>query len=703
MSKIRLFAICVIFLSLLTNCAPAPIPTPVVPAIITPGLPTNTVVPPTNTIVSPTATSQPTTVPTPEIPRSLWDKTYHKISGDMGEDVLVADDGGFFIVGTAGLDMSGASLSGDIYLIRTDANGEVLWEKTYGGVKAEEGLSIARTNDGNLLLAGMTKSSGAGGADAYLVKVDLDGNEIWSKAYGGPLDEMVSARVLEDGSFMLWGNVVDPNDSIADPGAAGYDGYAGRSNIYLAKVDAAGNLMWSKTFGGQNNLLTSGGVAAADGGFVVLASLLRYPEPGDDAYLLKVDKNGKKVWERTWEDGTIATFDLLRTADDQYVISASVAPADDTARAIADFLFIKVDQQGKDVWSSQFGDPKMIDYPKVIAQTPDGGYIAAGDWFKDLSGRSPGLISIAKLDASGKLVWEKTFKPAGRENTVRSWLQLEDGSCLLVGSRLTQKFEIYLIKMDVGSGSSAYLGQTPPGLTPQVFAPGIISIPSAMDFAGTFSPDETEFYFTRRFDGQENVIYEIHLVNSIWTEPAPAAFASGYVAFEPHVTADNQTIYFGWAHSLSSEEKGTLETGGIWATDRTASGWSAPRYVGDGMFVSSDQSGQIYVTSFASGRPGLSKVTLTAGLFTAIEDIGSGVHPAIAPDGSYLVNDNGDGSLRVRFRLADGTWSAPKDLTKQGIPASAAIASISPDGKYLFYTDKGDLYWVSTDVIKSLK
>ncbi|MCG2786261.1 MAG: hypothetical protein L6461_14280 [Anaerolineae bacterium] len=170
---------------------------------------------------------------------------------------------------------------------------------------------------------------------------------------------------------------------------------------------------------------------------------------------------------------------------------------------------------------------------------------------------------------------------------------------------------------------------------------------------------------------------------------------TGDPAFEPHVTADNKILYFGW-------EKSTKDAG-IWATDRTAKGWSTPRYVGDGMFVSSDQSGQIYVTNFASGTPKLSKVTLTDGRFTAFENISGGVHPAIAPDGSYLVNDNGDGNLAVRFLLSDGSWSAPTSLARAGIPAAASIASISPDGKYLFYTYQNDLYWVSTEVIVNLK
>ena len=694
MKKIEISATLIILVSLIASCVPAAISTPV-PV-------TGTPVPPTNTPVLPTVTPQPTTIPTPEIPRILWNKTYQKTPGNtMGEDVLVAEDGGFYIVGTTDLDMVGTGVSGDIYLIRTNADGEVLWEKTYGGNRSEEGLSILRTQDGNLLMSGLTRSFGAGGADAYLIKTDLEGNEIWSKTFGGPLDESASVRELADGSFMLWGNRVDPNDFIADSGAAGYGGYSGRSNIYLAKVDTAGNLLWSQTFGGKNNLLAVSGVVSPDGGFVVLASLLRFPDSGDDIYMIKVDTNGNKVWDRTWEEGTMLAYDLIRSADDHYLIAASYAPADDTAHSKADFLFIKVDQQGQDVWISKFGDPDMMDYPISVTQTADGGYIAAGEWIKDMSGTAPGSISITRIDRDGNLVWERTIKPAGHENVLRTWIQLADGSCLLVGSRLTQRFEIYLMKVDVGE-NTAYLGQVPPGLSPQVFAPGIISVDGAIDFAASFSADGHELYFTRRLDGQENVIYETHLVNGIWTDPAPASFASGYVAFEPHVTADNQTIYFGWAHSQLSEEKTTLETGGIWAADRITEGWSTPRYVGEGMFVSSDQNGQIYVTNFASGAPRLSTVTLTDGRFADWKNITSGVHPAIAPDGSYLVNDDGNGNLRVRFRLNDGLWSAAKDLTKQGIPASASIASISPDGKYLFYTDRGELYWVSTELIRNL-
>jgi len=253
---------------------------------------------------------------------------------------------------------------------------------------------------------------------------------------------------------------------------------------------------------------------------------------------------------------------------------------------------------------------------------------------------------------------------------------------------------------DIHSLSGPYLGQVPPGLTPQVFAPGFISLSNASDYAATFSPDGTELYFTRRLASGQN-IYETHLVDGIWSTPAQVAFSAGSNAHEPHLTLDNSTLYFGWFHSLPPGETSVIEMEyGIWATDRTATGWSEPRYVGQGMNVSSDLNGQLYVTDLSVDPDSISLVTLTGGRFTAWETINAGAHPGIAPDGSYLVYDRDGGEhLFVRFRLSDGTWGQSIDLTRHGVPVNAGIASISPDGLYLFYAFDGDLYWVSTEII----
>ena len=250
--------------------------------------------------------------------------------------------------------------------------------------------------------------------------------------------------------------------------------------------------------------------------------------------------------------------------------------------------------------------------------------------------------------------------------------------------------------------SGPYLGQTPPGLLPQLFAPGFISLSSSNEYSASFSPDGTEFYFTRQFSNYQN-IYETHLVDGVWSEPAPVAFSARYGAHEPHITLDNMVLYFGWFRPVPEDESSNMDYG-IWAVDRLADGWSEPRYVGQGMYVSSDRSGQLYVTDLSVSQMRISLVTLTDGRFTTYERITTGAHPCIAPDGSYLVYDYGGGAhLYVRFHLEDGTWGEEIDLAGQGLPGIAGIASISPDGLYLFYTDGHELYWVSTEIITALR
>jgi len=248
----------------------------------------------------------------------------------------------------------------------------------------------------------------------------------------------------------------------------------------------------------------------------------------------------------------------------------------------------------------------------------------------------------------------------------------------------------------IANPSGAYLGETPPALTPKIFSAAFISPTTSFDFAPTFSADGKEIYFTRRTGAASaQNIYESHQVNGTWTTPAPVPFSTGYMAMESHLTPDNRTMYYVW--QKTGQE-------GIWAVDRTTTGWSAARFVGQGMFVSSDLTGQIYLTDLRNNPATVSKVSLSGGLFNNYQILWTGAHPCIAPDGSYLVFDvDGGTHLKVCFLQQNGTWGNPVDLSQHGLPVSAGIASISPDGNYLFYLYNSDIYWVSTDLIKNLK
>jgi hypothetical protein len=421
----------------------------VISTFITGCTPTTTqpVLPSTDTPVPP-VTAAPTN--TPEIPNIIWNRLYGGEQNDVAWDVQLTEDGGFYVLGTTGLEF-GPDMLGDIYLIRMDPDGNVLWEKTYGGAKYEEGLHISRTIDGGLLLSGMTASFGAGGMDAYLVKIDTEGNELWSRTLGGPLDEMAAAEQQPDGSFIFCGNLVDPNDIVvADAGAAGYGGFSGRSTVYLAKTDPEGNELWTRTFGADNNLITAGCVQASDGGFLALATLMRFPAPDDDICLVKVDQDGNEVWSRTWEEGTMTAYDLIPTSDGNFLIAGSLAPADDVDRLKADFFFIKVDQQGNEIWMNTFGDPGMIDYPELVTETGDGGYLVIGQWERDLSSGLSDII-LVKIDGNGQPVWQDIIR-VGAHSMFGDLLQLPDGKYIFLGSRLiSSQFDIFSIKVDIGN------------------------------------------------------------------------------------------------------------------------------------------------------------------------------------------------------------------------------------------------------------
>lgn len=262
--------------------------------------------------------------------------------------------------------------------------------------------------------------------------------------------------------------------------------------------------------------------------------------------------------------------------------------------------------------------------------------------------------------------------------------------------------------------SGPYLGQEPPGTTPEVFAPGIVSLPDSTEFSGTLSPDGEEYYFYRVADDWSSEILFSELLDGEWTAPEQLPVTAGYDAYEPHLTLDDKRLYFAWRRPAPAGEPGSSSEIGIYFVRRTQTGWSRPRYAGEGMFPSSSRDGRMYITDMSSvdvdGRTYLATVTLRGGRFTDYRRLpiksgwGSQAHPGIAPDGSYLLFDvEGGAYLFVSFREADGSWGEAIDLTQHGFDPLAGGAYVSPDGKYLFFALFDDIWWVDASVIEDLR
>jgi len=261
-----------------------------------------------------------------------------------------------------------------------------------------------------------------------------------------------------------------------------------------------------------------------------------------------------------------------------------------------------------------------------------------------------------------------------------------------------------------------YFGEEPPGLTPKLFAPGLISTSGHFEFACTFSPDGKEFYFTRRNDDRgNNVIMVCKWEESGWTAPDTAAFAQPG-DHEPHITPDGRKLYFGTVRIKPGADKPSY---GIWVMDRAGDDWRTPEFAAEGMYVSATYDGSIYLTDISDQTEGgIVKMILKDGVFEKPIRLGSGVnhptngiHPFIQSNEEFILFDcerqdgyGGEGDIYVSFRNDKENWGDANNLGPDvnGIGIDFC-ASVSPDGKYIFYTKNRDIYWVSISILETFK
>lgn len=253
-----------------------------------------------------------------------------------------------------------------------------------------------------------------------------------------------------------------------------------------------------------------------------------------------------------------------------------------------------------------------------------------------------------------------------------------------------------------------FLGKTPPGMVPEIFAPEIISIPDSNEYSLTFSSDSTEVFFYRIAPDWHCTLYTSKCEIGIWSTPSEAVFAIAYSASEPCFSYDNQRLYFIWSVLINREP-----VPNYYFVERNDTGWSEPVLAGQGMWLCYDSTGQLYTTDMSSyqsdGKTYLAKVNTENGVFTDYERIniqpyyGYQAHPCIAKDGSYMIFDVGGGEdLYVSFKKPDGTWGYGIRLSNHGFDVTAGGGYISPCGNYLFFHLNGDIWWVDIDVINNL-
>src|SRR5574341_96915 len=342
----------------------------------------------------------------------LWDKPFGGPGDDTAASVVETSDGGYIITGTTSSYSAGGS---DIWLIKTDANGNRLWDKPFGGPGDDKAASVVETSDHGYIITGTTSSYSAGGSDIWLIKTDAKGNRLWDKPFGGKDNESaVAIEHTSDGGYIITGTT------------SSYS--AGGSDIWLVKTDANGSRIWDRPFGGPGDETAASVVDTSDGGYIITGTTSSYSAGGSDIWLIKTDANGNRLWDKPFGgpgDDTAAS--VVETSDHGYIITGTTSSY---SAGGSDIWLIKTDAKGNRLWDKPFGG-KDNESAVAIEHTSDGGYIIAGTTSSYSAGGSD--IWLVKTDANGNRLWDKPFGGPG-DDTAASVVETSDDGYIIAGT-----------------------------------------------------------------------------------------------------------------------------------------------------------------------------------------------------------------------------------------------------------------------------
>jgi len=368
-------------------------------------------------------------------PDSFSQSTFLRVYGGGGDDegwgVRQTADGGFVIVGTTSSLGNGGK---DVYLIKTDAAGRQQWARTYGGAGNDEGRDVDQTTDGGYVIVGSTLSFSSGGNDMYVIRTDANGDTLWTRNLGGASDDVgVSVQQTRDGGFVAGGSLKSPPS-------------LGASDFWVVKLHPDGSTQWQKSLGGASDevceqvretdngafvlvggtsttpnmaLLNSDGTERValhpfvgptagakavqtmpDGRFLVIG-YHRFAGAIDSLYVFTTDSSTrrKETSKAYGKAGGNRGFSIALTADGGYV-AFGYTQAFGGGRS--DFFLVKADSTDATQWSNTYGHD-LDDEGHCVRQTADGGFVMVGTSRSFVGGTGSADILVIKVDAAGRL------------------------------------------------------------------------------------------------------------------------------------------------------------------------------------------------------------------------------------------------------------------------------------------------------------
>jgi hypothetical protein len=376
--------------------------------------------------------------------QNTFQKTYGS-TGWAGFSIQQTTDGGFIMLGK--IDSIGAGNS-DIYLIRLDYKGDTLWTKIYGGPQFDRGNHILQTSDGGFIFVGYTHSFGAGDADFLVVKTDSAGNIQWNKTYGGTIvDYANKIQSTTDGNFIIIGTT----------NSFGTGGFYS----VLLKIDPLGNLLWYKAYQGPGYPCSSSdGHQTDDGGFILIGGAINVPINDVNACLIKTDSSGNVLWVKTYggQDGESASTGQ-QTSDGGYIFARTTS----SFGTNGDIYMVKTDASGNLMWSKTYGGTAS-EYAISVYQSTDGGYVLFGQTQSFGVSLNDWDLILIKTDSSGTLEWSKIY---GDTTATGSTMLGTTNDGYIMGGTVNGWSEFFIARSDINGTT----GCNETNITPTVTTP----------------------------------------------------------------------------------------------------------------------------------------------------------------------------------------------------------------------------------------
>ncbi|MCD4818706.1 MAG: T9SS type A sorting domain-containing protein [Candidatus Cloacimonetes bacterium] len=355
-----------------------------------------------------------------------WTATFGGSYSDAANSICITPDNDFILAGYTNSFGAGNS---DVYLIKTDADGNEVWSQTYGGSGWENAKAVCNAvgNDG-YVTAGYTTSSESNSFDVLIVKINSNGNVQWVQVYGGDqFDTAESICRTSDDGYLLCGYTSSFG--------------AGEDDIYLIKTDADGDSLWTKTIGCERSDMGHSIKPTSDGNYIISGSTGLYdaPYPGSNGrnreiYIIKIDEAGDILAENTFwvmdthQNSFDTGYDICETSDGGFCV---VGCTSQHLQELMDVAVLKVDPQLNEVWKTNTEMEAYYDYGYSICEDMENGSLYICGSFKYVNTAKADMFCLL-LDSEGNEIEREYFGSTGSECGCKI-LQLNDGSLVISG------------------------------------------------------------------------------------------------------------------------------------------------------------------------------------------------------------------------------------------------------------------------------